>query len=98
MENSNVNSIRNNLKVTCPYCNHEIQDTPDGFIGQIRCFECNNVFNFPNLSIEEKNVIALMEINNSIQGISKSLWLIFWTLPMFFGILFALSLVIEYYQ
>ena len=77
MENSNGNSIRNNLQVTCPYCNHEIQGTPDGYVGQIRCFECNNVFNFPNLSIEEKSVIALMEINNSIQGISKSLWLIF---------------------
>ena len=98
MENSNVNSIRNNLQVTCPYCNHEIQGTPDGYVGQIRCFECNNVFNFPNLSIEEKNVIALMEINNSIQGISKSLWLIFWTLPMIFGLLFALNLIIGYYQ
>ena len=42
--------------------------------------------------------VSLMEINNSIQGISKSLWLIFWTLPMFFGILFELTLVIEYYQ
>ena len=82
MENSsNTNSIRNNLQVTCPYCNHEIQGTPDGFVGKIRCFECNNVFNFPNLSIEEKNTIILIEINNSIMGIKNLLWTVFVFLP-----------------
>tara|TARA_B000000609_G_C23957072_1_gene232026 strand:- start:214 stop:510 length:297 start_codon:yes stop_codon:yes gene_type:complete len=90
MENSDMNSIRNNLQVTCPYCDHEIQGTPDGFVGQIRCFECNNVFNFPNLSVEEKNTIILIEINNSIMGIKKLLWTVFVFAPAFTALSFVL--------
>tara|TARA_B100000927_G_scaffold267448_1_gene241569 strand:+ start:64 stop:363 length:300 start_codon:yes stop_codon:yes gene_type:complete len=98
MENSsNTNSIRNNLQVTCPYCNHEIQGTPDGFVGQIRCFECNNVFNFPNLSIEEKNTIILIEINNSINGIKKLLWTVFVFAPAFSALVWFLFILLYPY-
>ena len=43
-----------------------------------------NMFHFPNVTHEERQIVALIAIDNSIRGISKTILLIFFTIPLIF--------------
>jgi len=46
------------------------------------------MFHFPHLKHEEKQLVALMEIKNSIQGISTAIIVVFLVVPAILMIMF----------
>jgi hypothetical protein len=95
MENNQFDVRPNLIDIICPFCSHQIQGIPHGGEGEIKCLECNNMFHFPNLTHEERQIVALMTINDSIRGISNTIWLVFFTIPLIggaiLGFLFSLA-------
>ena len=84
MENDQLDVRPNLIDIICPFCSHQIEGIPHGGEGEINCLECNNMFHFPNLTHEERQIVALIAIDNSIRGISKTILLIFFTIPLIF--------------
>ncbi len=73
------------IKVVCPFCSAEINTIYEATIQKIKCQECNNSFHCPELTDSEKIVVALASINESLRGISKTIWTVFFSIPVFIG-------------
>jgi len=88
MEEYNLDARQNMTVHRCPFCSKEIQSPPSEFVGVINCNNCSSMFHFPHLKHEEKQLVALMEIKNSIQGISTAIIVVFLVVPAILMIMF----------
>jgi hypothetical protein len=89
MEEDNLDARQNMTGLNCPFCSKQIQSPPSEFVGVIYCNDCSSMFHFPHLKHEEKQLVALMEIKNSIKGISSAIIFVFLLLPLFLLVMFS---------
>ena len=73
------------IAIACPFCSAEIGRIYEATVQKIKCQECNNSFHFPELTDTEKMVVALASINESLRGVSKTIWAVFFSIPVFVG-------------
>ena len=82
-ENSETN--QGLVAVLCPFCSAEVGRIYEATVQKIKCQECNNSFHFPELTDSEKLVVVLASINESLRGVSRTIWAIFFWIPLFVG-------------
>ena len=75
---------QNVIAINCPFCSKQLRIT-EAIIQKVTCQNCNNSFHYPELTDNEKIVVILASINGTLRGISKSIWSVFFYIPLFIG-------------
>ena len=84
------------IAIECPFCSAGIGRIYEATVQKIKCQECNNSFHFPELTDTEKMVVALASINESLRGVSKTIWTVFFWIPVFVGFCWGFMVAIYF--
>jgi phage FluMu protein Com len=82
--------MENKIKISCQNCS-KLLAVPKGFSGKIACVQCHQVMDVDEVwPAEDWMEKRLKSIDEGIRGIGSAIWMVFFFLPIFMGVIIFL--------
>lgn len=72
----------------CQACDTLLLNIERNYQGKIECNQCGFLFNYPTLTNQQQLIARLGKIERRLYGISNTIWLVFFLIPLIVGMFF----------
>lgn len=85
-------SLETKVQVVCEWCATKLS-VPRGYSGKILCVKCRKEL-YVNAEMSDAELIAtrLDSIEHAIKGVSSTIWVVFFVIPMIFTLVWLMIL------